>query len=171
MQNVAIPMSGEIIAEIILRSQGRIDPVGLIENVITDFLERTRGAADIWGDEHANAVAQEQADGSLQKYGPASGAYFWQRVRLPNGTQLRMSYRGRDHFAEIRRSQLYYEDRVTSPSQFASKVAAFTSRNAWRDIWVKRPDDKDWVFADRLRREASSPLPTNPTNVVPMTSS
>src|SRR6476646_791733 len=140
MQNVAIPMSGEIIAEIILRSQGRIDPVGLIENAIEDFLERTRGAADIWGDEHASAVAQEQADGSFQKCGPASRGYHWQNVFLPNGTQLKMQYRSRDHFAEIRHQQLYHEGTSTSPSQFACRVADNTSRNAWRDIWVKRPD-------------------------------
>jgi hypothetical protein len=170
MQSVATPMSGSIYAEIILRSQGRIDPVGLIENIVTDFLERTRGDAIIWGDEHANAVAREQADGGLLKYGPASRGYHWQNVFLPNGTQLKMSYKNRDHFAEIRHQQVFYEDASTSPSQFACRVADNTSRNAWRDIWVKRPDDKAWIFADRLRHEANSPPPTNPTNVVPITS-
>jgi hypothetical protein len=168
MQSVAVPVSGSIIAEIILRSQGRVDPVGLIESAITNFLDRTRGDALVWSEEHANAVAEEQADGSLQKYGPASRGYHWQNVFLPNGTQLKIPYKSRDHFAEIRHQQLYYEGTPSSPSQFASRVASNTSRNAWRDIWVKRPDDKDWLTANRLRRESRA-RPAD-SNVVPMAS-
>jgi hypothetical protein len=159
---------GDIVGEIFLRSQGRIDPVGLIESAITDFLERTRGDALIWGQEHADAVSAEQADGGLQKYGPATRGYQWQNVFLPNGTQLKIPYKGRDHLAEIRHQQLYYEDTPTSPSQFASRVARYTSRNAWRDIWVKRPDDKDWLPANRLRRESRA-RPAD-SNVVPISS-
>jgi hypothetical protein len=172
MQSVAVPVSGSIIAEIILRSQGRVDPVGLIESAITDFLERTRGDALVWSEEHADAVAEEHADGSLQKYGPASRGYYWTSrlgsAFLPNGTQLKMPYKGRDHFAEIRHQQPYYEGAPCSPSQFASRVANLTSRDAWRDIWVKRPDDKDWLTANRLRRE-SRPRPAD-SNVVPISS-
>jgi hypothetical protein len=150
-QSIAIPVAGSIVAEIILRSGGRADPVTVIENVVADFLERTRGDADIWSEEHANAVAEEKGDDSLQKYGPATKGYHWQNVYLPNGTELKIHYKDRDHFAEIRHQQLYYEGIPSSPSQFASRVANNTSRNAWRDIWIKRPGDKDWVFADQLR--------------------
>jgi hypothetical protein len=104
-----------------------------------------------WSEEHANAVAEEQADDGLQKYGPVTKGYHWQNVYLPNGTQLKIHYKSRDHFAEIRHQQLYYEGTPSSPSQFVSRVANNTSRNAWRDIWIKRPEDKDWVFADQLR--------------------
>src|SRR5262245_33947775 len=101
-QSLGVPLAGSIIAEIILRSQGRIDPVTIIESAIIDCLERTRGDALVWTEEHAAAVAEEQADGSLQKYGPVSRGYNWQNVFLPNGTQLKIPYKGRDHFAEIR---------------------------------------------------------------------
>jgi len=39
---------------------------------------------------------------------------------------------------------------VVSPSEFANKVAG-SSRNAWRDLEIRRPDVDDWVSADRLR--------------------
>jgi len=63
-----------------------------------------------------------------------------------------MPYRQRDHLADIRHEQLCYKGKHYSPSQFACHLADNTSRNAWRDIWIKRPNDKDWILADSLRR-------------------
>jgi hypothetical protein len=39
-----------------------------------------------------------------------------------------------------------------SPSEFANQVAGGTNRNAWRDLWIKRPHDSEFHLADDLRR-------------------
>jgi hypothetical protein len=152
MENaIGVPVRMELVKEIVMRSQGRVDPAGLIENVLVDFLDKTRGDPDIWSKEHAEEVAEETTSGSLSEYGLPSKGYSWQSLFLPNGTQLKMPYQGKDHFAEIRHQQLYYQSVPCSPSQFASRVARNTSRNAWRDIWVKRPGDDEWRLALTLR--------------------
>jgi hypothetical protein len=45
---------------------------------------------------------------------------------------------------------LMYEGERVSPNQFATKVTG-TSRDAWRDLWIKRPTDDDFRVADDLR--------------------
>ncbi|WP_177219754.1 hypothetical protein [Nitrosospira multiformis] len=45
-----------------------------------------------------------------------------------------------------------YEGEAFSRSGLANRIASGTSRNAWRDLWIKRPRDKEWVLANDLRR-------------------
>jgi len=149
MSTISIPVEHHLIAEIILRSQGRVDPVGLVDSIVSDYLERTKGDADIWSLAHAEEVAEASRDDSDQ-YGDPTKGYYWNRVFLPNGTALLSAYKGKEHRAEIRHGQLVYNGKPCSPSQFASIVANNTSRNAWRDLWVKRPGDQ-WRVANALR--------------------
>ncbi|ORE97724.1 hypothetical protein [Aurantimonas sp. 22II-16-19i] len=151
MPAMSVSVRGDLIAEMVLRSNGRVDVGGMIENLIESFLDRTRGDPDIWSKEHAEAVADEGADETVVKYGHPAKGYHWQSVFLPNGTQLKISYKGGEKLAEVRHQQLYLDEQPCSPSQFASRVANNTSRNAWRDIWIKRPTDREWLFADTLR--------------------
>ena len=151
MDDLGVPVSGELINEIILRSRRPVDIANLVHNVLEDYLARTRGDADIWSEEHADAVADEDSDPTLARYGDPAKGYNWHGVLLPNGTQLKVTYRGEAKLAEVRHRQIYFEGQPCSPSQFASRAANNTSRNAWRDIWVKRRTDGDWIFADLLR--------------------
>lgn len=151
MAAMSVSIRDDLIVEMILRSQGRVNVGVMIESVLESFLDRTRGDPDIWSDEHAQAVAEEEVDDTLIKFGGPAKGYHWQNVFLPNGTHLKINYKGGDKIAEVRHQQIYFEEKPCSPSQFASRVANNTSRNAWRDIWVKRPSDRDWFFADVLR--------------------
>ncbi len=151
MSSLSVSLRADLVSEIILRSKGRADVAVIVENVVESFLDRTRGDPDIWSEEHAAAVADEDIDDTLIRLGPPSKGYHWQNVFLPNGTALKVTYKGRDQFAEVRHQQVYYEDKPCSPSQYVRRVANNTSRNAWHDIWVKRPADRDWVFSDLLR--------------------
>jgi hypothetical protein len=137
-------------------SEGRHDVAGMIENIVEDFLDRTKGDPHIWSEAHANSVAEEAADDSLVKFGNPGKGYRWQGLLLENGSQLKMPYGGKDHFAEVRHQQIYYEGSPCSPSQFASRVANNTSRNAWRDIWIKSPSDREFRLADNLRRASET---------------
>jgi len=81
-----------------------------------------------------------------------SRGYQWKNLFLPHGTQIRMQYKGQYFYAKVDGDQLLYEGVPTSPGSLANKIAN-SSRNAWRDLWIKRPQDKEWKLAADLRQE------------------
>jgi hypothetical protein len=85
----------------------------------------------------------------------AARGYQWKGLFLPEGTEVRMQYKGEYHYAKVEGDQLIYEGMPTTPGSLANTVAS-SSRNAWRDLWVKRPSDPEWRLADDRRREALS---------------
>lgn len=151
MSEIAIPIRTDLVAQMILRSEGRKDPVGMIADIIENYLERTLGDPDIWSEKHAKEIAEEKQDDTVVKFGNPNKGYQWQNVFLPNATKLKIVYKSKEYFSDVRHQQIYYEGTPCSPSQFARRVANNTNRNAWNDIWLKRPNDEGWVFADRLR--------------------
>lgn len=76
--------------------------------------------------------------------------FLWKELFLPRGTQLRMKYQGRYFYAAVEDDEIIYEGEPVSPSGFTISVTG-TSRNAWADIEVKRPNDTTWVRAKSLR--------------------
>ena len=63
-----------------------------------------------------------------------------------------MTYKGRHAYAAIQKERLVYEGESLSPSEFASKVADGTNRNAWRDLFLQFPGSSEWESADAARR-------------------
>ena len=116
MTILAVPVRADLIAEIVLRSKGKADIASMIESSVESFLDRTRGDPDIWSDEHAKAVASEGTDDTLIRLGHPSKGYRWQGVFLPNGTILKINYKGEERTAEVRHQQIYYEGSPCSPS-------------------------------------------------------
>ena len=78
--------------------------------------------------------------------------YQWKNLFLPEGTEIRMPYKGTFHYAKVEGDEIIYKGKSISPGSLANTITA-SSRNAWRDLWIKRPDDKEWVLADDCRRE------------------
>lgn len=152
---VCIPISCVLFNEFSLRCNRSVDPSPWIENIIRDYLDRTKGDAAIWSARHARRVElDEKVEGLLDSIGPPDQGYQWKNVLLRNGSRIRMTYKGEDHFAFIANGQLRYNDKSTSPSQFAAAVAEGSSRNAWRDLWIQEPQqegDSGWERADRIR--------------------
>jgi hypothetical protein len=87
---------------------------------------------------------------------PKHLGYHWRPLLLPPGTQIRMTYKGRTSHAEIVGDDFIHDGNKLSPSAFANMVADGTSRNAWRDLWIKRPSDREFQLADDLRRSLTS---------------
>jgi hypothetical protein len=86
---------------------------------------------------------------------PSAGlGYQWKSLFLPNGTELRMQYKGRYHYAKVEGDQLLYQGEPTSPGSLANTIAG-SSRNAWRDLWIKRPGDTTWRLSDELRSDGA----------------
>lgn len=86
--------------------------------------------------------------------------YQWKDLFLPDGTDLRMRYRGAWHYAAIKGDQLIYADESVSPRDWGLMVTG-TVRNAWRDVWIRRSINDSWNRACALRstQAGSAPAP------------
>jgi hypothetical protein len=79
--------------------------------------------------------------------------YQWKNVFLSDGTQIRMQYQGSYSYAKVEGDELIYQGKPISPGSLAKTIAGGYNRNAWRDLWIKRPEDKEWILADELRAQ------------------
>ena len=75
-------------------------------------------------------------------------------MNIVPSTDVRMAYGGTHHYAKVTNGRIVDADGDYSPSEWASKVAGGTSRNAWRDLWFREPTSKHWVPAQLLRDQA-----------------
>jgi hypothetical protein len=80
----------------------------------------------------------------------ADKGFQWKELHLPAGTQIRMSYRGKYHYAQVTGDSMIFEGKATTPGAMVNMITR-SSRNAWRDIWIKRPKDESWTVARQLR--------------------
>lgn len=149
---IAVPVSQHLVAELYARAGKSADIAKTIENVFSDFLERTRYDDDLWEGSWLEQRDEEDEQALLEEHGPPSGGYRWGPVFLRNGTRIRMEYKGSLHYALVEHDRIVFDDRPYSPSRLASTIASGTSRNAWRDLWVREPGTSQWVLADDLRR-------------------
>ena len=84
---------------------------------------------------------------------PASiHGYQWKSLFLPEGTVLRSWSYGEHNFARVERDKIMHGGQSVSPNQFARSFAR-SNRNAWFDLWVRRPGDKRFKMAGILRKE------------------
>ena len=101
---------------------------------------------------------------------PASvRGYQWKSLFLPEGTVLRSWSYGEHNYAYVEGDQIIHNGRPVSPNRFAQSFAR-TTRNAWTDLFVRRPEDKTFKLACRLRQElaelAKAPaLPSQPQGI------
>lgn len=119
---------------------------------------------DLFGD-RIYELAEEYAPHSLEKWQQAENAeaasylaardpLVWKEITVPPNSEVRMSYGGAYHYAKVRDGKIVDDDGAFSPSQWAQKVAEGTSRNAWRDLWLKEAQNSEWVPAQLLREKA-----------------
>jgi hypothetical protein len=75
-------------------------------------------------------------------------------VMFPDGTQFRVTYKGRTYTAEIKNGEWIGADGVfrASPSEAAHAITS-TNVNGWRFWQCKRPGDLTWQIMDRLRSD------------------
>jgi hypothetical protein len=157
---VNVGLDADLYAEFILRTRRSVDVAGWVNRIVGEFLDRTRDDPKIWSPvaQPTNGVDTTEEEFHRQ-YGDPQRGYQWHPVFLPNGTQLRMVYRTKPHYAEIRHEKVIYEgEAALSPSELARKIARNTNRNAWRDLWVKLPNTATWVLSDTLRSKVPQVL-------------
>jgi hypothetical protein len=81
--------------------------------------------------------------------------YQWKNLFMPSGTELRMSYRGSYKYAKVDGDQIIYQGVSVTPSTLANTIAG-SSRNAWRDLWIRLPGEPEWRLANDFRVEEIS---------------
>jgi hypothetical protein len=151
MPSVSIPINSELVGELFLRTGKPQTDIGAwIENVVRDYLERTAG--DEWSEAYTNWRESQGVGSMALEAGDPKGGYRWGTLWMPNGTLIRMEYKRETHLAMVKFDRIDFNGATYSPSELASKIAAGTNRNAWRDLFIKRPVDSDWCSADELRR-------------------
>jgi len=95
--------------------------------------------------------------------------YQWKSLFLPEGTVLKSWSYGENNYARVKGDQIIHNGRAVSPNQFAQSFARST-RNAWQDLFIRRPGDKTFKIACRLRDEliaASKPASATPAGTIP----
>lgn len=160
---IYIPFPRTLYDDIVRFSNGRLRPDSLaadqVETWIANSVEFDLG--DVWG-ERLEEVAERYAPHIYQKWQSEDAArskgdsrpLVWKEVTIPAGSDVRMAYGDGHRYAKVRGGKIVDDDGSYSPSEWASKVARGTSRNAWRDLWFKEPISKNWVPAQLLRNQA-----------------
>ncbi|MRW83129.1 hypothetical protein GJ698_03370 [Pseudoduganella sp. FT26W] len=113
-----------------------------------DISEAITSAIELWLREQAG-LAKGSDPANLR-------GYQWKSLFLPDGTELRSWSYGEHNYARVVGDQIIHQGQPITPNQFAQKFAR-SFRNAWMDISVRRPEDKQFIIADRLRREQATP--------------
>ncbi|MES2351150.1 MAG: hypothetical protein V4641_26555 [Pseudomonadota bacterium] len=130
-------MSLQLPADTILELLERRSRIGKSPDAVAAIIE----AAECW-------LAAQNSD---TKHSPLRG-YQWKSLFLPEGTMVRSWIHGDYHYACVEGDELVFEGRALTPNQFAS-LHARSVRNAWHDLYVRRPDDKFYRPAKLLRKE------------------
>jgi hypothetical protein len=87
--------------------------------------------------------------------------YQWKSLFLPEGTVLRSWSYGEHNYAEVVGDEIIHNGRAVSPNKFAQAFAR-TTRNAWTDLFIRRPGDKNYIMACRLRQQVAKAPPPLP---------
>ena len=107
------------------------------------YLQRT---GNVQQPDEAVAAAIQQWLAAMQTFPPqpAPGTllrgYQWKTLFLPDGTRLRMQYRGDHEYAIVEGDSLIYRGRATSPNQFANAFGSGV-RNAWQELAIRMPGE------------------------------
>ena len=152
MTHLSVPLPTQTfldLAKFLSERRVDLDPVDAVEIAIDYWIDNAS-----WKDELLAGLEKTDSSGGYVWKIRANGDFPATSITLPNGTVLRLTNHGRDHFCEVKEDALWFEGRQTpSPSQFAHKAAG-NPRDAWRDIWVKMPADQNYSHADELRKKA-----------------
>jgi hypothetical protein len=135
--NLSVPIPTRQILELadFLRSNGDPrDPVEVVSLAVDYWMENASWKPEL--------LAESDARG-----------YQWKNLFLPDGTQIRMQYRGAYSYAKVEGDEIIYQGQTISPGSLANSIAG-SNRNAWRDLWIKRPGDKEWRLAGDCRVES-----------------
>lgn len=172
---VFIPFRKSLYDDLVRLSDGRCNPAEVAEARVIAWIDQnmTLSTQGGWADDdfasffddRSREVAEKYAPWVLEEWDRAAGSaqaahqrkrqpLVWKEITVPTGSEVRMPYGGTLHYATVGEGKIVDKDGAFSPSEWASKVAGWTSRNAWRDIWFKLPTSSQWMPATLMRETA-----------------
>jgi hypothetical protein len=152
--------------DVVRCSHGRLDPAALAESQVEKLVSTSLELGTLeWPEEHHEELAKKYAPHLLERWRKEDTEHVhrwsaeykplvWKEATIAPGSDVRMSYDGQHHYAIVKGGAIVDDGKEYSPSEWASKVAGGTSRNAWRDLWFKEPLSKTWIPAQMLRDQA-----------------
>ena len=136
--SVSVPIPTEQflhLASFLLSKDDPRDPVEVVSSAVQYWLDNASWKSEL-----------------LSEVSSAIRGYQWKNLFLPQGTQIRMQYKGTYSYARVEDDEIVYRGKSISPARLANTIAG-GSRNAWHELWIKRPQDKEWKLAADCRRE------------------
>jgi hypothetical protein len=128
--------------------------VGLPTKVYLDLAFQLRKGGDLRSPEEVVLLAVRHW--LAARVGKPDGlGYQWKELFLPDGTKLRMRYRGAWHYASVEGDRLVYAGEPVSPRDWGLMVTGAV-RNAWRDVWIRSSINDGWVKAASLRAQSAT---------------
>lgn len=166
---IYLPFDKQLYDNVVRFSDNHCDLISVMEEQFQNFIRRTADdhCFGVMGDDparlrqflaiyHPDIVARwDEEDAEIDRKEPTQGGRWsplvWKELEVPAGSEVRMQYGGGYHVARIAGGKIIDGDGQFSPSEWASKVAAGTNRNAWRDLYFRLPGKADWIAASTLR--------------------
>lgn len=170
---IYVPFPRKLYDDLIRFSDGKCDPVEWAVSRLEDWIERNFSSECSglgWANDHFMAMFDERMEDFAAEFYPEVLDYWerqdeaaaqarregsrplvWKYVTVPSGSDVRMTYGGTQHYAKVIDGAIKDDSGTYTPSEYASKVAGGTSRNAWRDLWFRLPGESRWQPATLLR--------------------
>jgi hypothetical protein len=123
------------LANFLREKDSDVDPVDGVETAVRYWLDQADWKPEL-----------------LQQHEQYSRGYNWKSLFLPHGTEARIRRQGEYVYARVEGDNFIYLDTPMSPAAFANQVVC-NGANAWRYIWIRRPEDSHWVKADDCRKQ------------------
>lgn len=90
---------------------------------------------------------------SAEKAEDGGPGWTWKGVNLPNGTELRAEYKGREYAAKIIRNEwIQGGEAMSSPSQAAYQITK-GGVNGWTFWQAKTPGSNEWLMLSKIRSD------------------
>jgi len=105
---------------------------------------------------------QTESKRSEKNTGPKPADLVSKGGRIPHGSELRMTYKGKEYRAEVDDGRIYWNGQsYSSPSKAAVAVIRSTgsdrtTADGWRHWEVKTPGSDEWRLADDVRSGQSN---------------
>jgi hypothetical protein len=170
---IFVPFPRKLYDDLVRFSDGKCDPVYWAVDRLEDWIERNFSSECSgmgWASDGFMAMFEERIEEFAAEFYPDAISYWeeqgdrqiaeklaarrplvWKGIEIAGGSDVRMGYGGREHYGKVVDGKITDDDGAFTPSEWASKVAGGTSRNAWRDLWFRAPGSTTWLPASLLR--------------------
>ncbi|WP_066705692.1 hypothetical protein [Celeribacter ethanolicus] len=153
MNDIAVPVSLPTFLRLVdfLKAIGSDrDPVYQVEEAIDYWIDNASWKTEDLLPELVSEGTQSGYTWKIQSEGNTPSTSLF----LPDTTKLRIQLKNGYEYATVQDGKIFFQsEAIGSPNKFAQQAAGH-ARDAWRDVWIMRPNDRNFILADELRKLA-----------------